>query len=377
MSISDSTVTGSWEQGIDIDWDGADPVDSVTLTNTQVNNNGHGSGDSGVRLRNVNGPVVITNCDFNDNGFDGFSPEISVVGDLEIYGGEANGNVDDGYDLRVTGNATVIGATANTNGEHGIIASMPGTLFFQDCIANGNQVGSGLYIEWQDPDPIDGASVIDCTANDNGLAGGGNGIIVNHVAGPVTVTGTTTNGNSRTGVRVDNAGNTVLIRSAESSFGLEEGFKVDVDIGPVTVLDCVADGNTLEGLVVRRETLDVESLYVRRNAFVANGGTGIALSDLVGSGLMSVQCNDIADNDFGLYLNAPVTVDARKVWWGHVSGPSGQGPGTGDGIYAEPGGTITYNPWLMQSITSPLTDCEMFGSGFESGLLEEWDVVVQ
>lgn len=169
----------------------------------------------------------------------------------------------------------------------------------------------------------------------------------------------------------------MLIRDAVASFGLEDGIKVDADVGPVTILDCVAEGNVAEGLIVRGENVDVEALYVRRNAFVANGGTGIALSDLVGSGLMSVQCNDVADNDFGLYLDAPVTVDARKVWWGSTTGPSGQGPGTGDGIFAEPGGTITYNPWLMQSITSPLTDCEMFGSGFESGLIEEWDVVVQ
>jgi len=381
ITIADSTVTGSNEQGLDIEEYNSDPVDSVTLTNTVVNNNGHGSGDSGVRLRDVNGPVVITNCDFNDNGLsgsgDGFSPEISVVGDLEIYGGEANGNADDGYDLRVTGNATVIGITASGNGDNGVVTDIPGTIFFQDCVANGNIEGSGFDLQWQDPDDLDAASVIDCTANNNGLAGGGNGIRVKHVAGPVTVVGTTTNGNSRTGVRVDATAGSVLIRDAVSSFGLEEGFKVDADVGPVTVLDCVADGNVDEGLVIFRENVDVESVNISRNVFSSNGGAGLAFLALSGSGPFKAKCNDIAGNSDGLYLADPVTVDARHIWWGDPTGPSGQGPGAGDAIFAESGGTITYIPWLVESFTAPVSGCPLFESDFESGLLEEWDVVVQ
>jgi len=380
LTIIDSTITGNVERGIDVERNGPDPVTSVTFTNLDVSNNGHGSGDSGVRLRDVGGPVVVTNCTFNDNGFsgggDGFTAESDVVGDLEIYGGEANGNADDGYDLRVTGNTTVIGVTASSNFEDGVVTEISGTIFFQDCVANDNQEGSGFDLQWQDPDPIDGASVIDCTANNNGLAGGGNGIRVKHVTGSVIVVGARTNGNYWTGVRIDDTAGSVLIRDAESNFGLEEGFKIDADVGPVTVLDSVAEGNATEGLVVRRENVDVESLYVRRNAFVSNIGTGVALLGLGGSGPMSVQCNDIADNTFGMYLDSEVTVDARKVWWGSTTGPGEQGPGTGDGIFAEPGGTITYDPWLPESALSPTTTCEFFSSGFESGLAEEWDVVV-
>ena len=56
-----------------------------------------------VKLRDVEGPVVVTNCTFDNNGADGFLVEDSVIGDLEIYGGQANGNGDDGYDLRRSG----------------------------------------------------------------------------------------------------------------------------------------------------------------------------------------------------------------------------------------------------------------------------------
>lgn len=381
LTISDSTITGSSAHGIDVHWYDSDPVDSVTLTNLDINNNGTTNGGSGVRLRDVTGPTTITNCDSNDNGSvsqggDGFTAEAGIVGDIEIHGGEAIGNGDDGYDLRVTGSTTVTGVTASNNFENGVVTEISGTAFFQDCVASANEQGFGFDIQWQEPDHLDGATMIDCTAHNNGLAWGGNGIRVKHVTGPVTVVGARTNGNYWTGVRVDDAAGSVLIRDAVANSNFEDGIKIDADAGPVTVLDCVADGNTADGLIVNRETVDVETLLVRRSAFVANGGTGVSLSGLGGSGSMSVKCNDIADNYFGVYLDSTVTVDARKVWWGNTTGPSSQGPGTGDGIFAEPGGTITYNPWLEESFLSPLTNCEMFGSGFESGLFEEWDVIV-
>lgn len=376
VTISNSTVSGSWAQGIDIEWYNSDPVDGVTLTNVGVIDNGIDGVESGVRLREVTGPVLVTNCTFDNNGEDGFLSENSVLGDLEIFGGHANGNGDDGYDLRVTGNATVIGATANNNDETGFVVEMPGTIFFQDCVANDNIDGSGFDLQWQDPDYLDGASVIDCTAHNNGLTGGGgNGIRVKHVVGPVTVVGARTNGNNRTGVRVDDTAGSVLVRRAESNFGLEEGFKIDADVGPVMVVDCVADGNVDEGLLINRETVDVESVSIRRNIFVNNGATGVDLPGLGGAGPFVARCNDIEGNAYGLYLDGPVTVDARNVWWGSPSGP---GPiGSGDGVYAEPGGTILHQPWLSQSFTSSHSKCEFFGSGFETGLSEEWDVVVE
>ncbi len=377
VAISDSTVSGAWNKGIDIDWYNSDPVDGVTLTNVDVVNNGVGGGDSGVRLRDVAGPVVVTNCTFDGNGADGFSPETSVVGDLEIDGGHANGNLgDDGYDLRVVGTVTVTGATASGNADKGFSVDSQGTVLFEDCTANDNQLGSGFSIFWQDPNPLDGVSISNCTANNNGLTGGGNGIIVKHVEGYVTVTGTTTNGNSRTGVRVDATVGPVLISDAVSSFGLEEGIKIDADVGPVTVKDCLADDNALEGLRVNGESVDVEGLTLTRNTFINNDGTGVALFDLGGAGPFKAKCNDIAGNTNGMYLDTSVTVDARHVWWGDPTGPSGQGPGAGDTVYTEPGGTILFDPWLPETFAAPVSGCPIFEADFETGTLAEWDGVV-
>ncbi len=377
VSILDSTITGNADNGIYLEQLGPGPVTSVTLTNTDVSNNGHGAGAIGVKLRDVEGPVVVTNCSFDNNADDGFLAEDSVIGDLEIYGGHANGNGDDGFDLHAIGNATVIGAVASGNSNYGFELDMPGTVFFQDCVANNNLDGGGFEFYWQDPDPIDAISVIDCIANNNGLSGGGEGVSISNVAGPVTVVGTQAIGNADAGIAIREANNTVLIRNVTSLSNGEDGIKLDVGGGPISVLDSLVDSSVGAGIAIAYGGVDIENLLIRRNAITGNGTNGIEFYDVGGPGPFVTTCNDIVGNPTGLYLSDSVTVDARKVWWGDPTGPSGQGPGAGDPIYADPGGTIIFNPWLTDSFISPLTTCELFGSGFETGLVEEWDVVVE
>jgi len=376
ISVTTSVITGNGDQGININWDGADPADSATITNTTISNNGHIGNDSGVRIRNLDGPIVITNCTVNDNGADGVSPETSVTGTIEITGGQANGNSDDGFDLRVNGDVTVIGATANTNGDQGFAIDCPGTLHIEDCIANDNETGSGFALYWQDPDRIDEVTVINCTANSNGLSGGGNGIIIKHVTGQVLVSGTVTNGNDRTGLRIDDTIGSVVIKDAISNSGLEEGIKLDVDVGPVTVINSVAENNAYGALIIDPLDGDLESVSIRHNTFQNNGATAVEFNSLGGSGSFIAQCNDIAGNTGGIYLSNAVTVDARWIWWGDITGPAGQGPGAGDGIWADPGGEILHDPWLQQSFSSAHSRCGLFRSGFEPGFTGEWNVVV-
>lgn len=377
LAIVDSTITGNADNGIYAELIGPDPVTAVTLTNTNVNNNGHSAGEIGVKLRDIEGSVVVTNCTFDDNADDGLAVEGSVIGDLEIYGGHANGNGDDGFDLDAVGNATVIGVAAGGNANHGFELTMPGTVFFQDCVANGNLDGDGFRLEWQDPDPIDAISVVDCTANNNGISGGGEGVDIRNVAGPVTVVGTDATGNADAGIAVRGVNNTVLIRSVTSVSNGEDGIKLDAGGGPISVLDSLVDGSAGAGIAIAYGGVDIENLQIRRNTIAGNGTNGVEFYDVGGPGPFIAKCNDIVGNPTGLYLSDSVTVDARHVWWGDPTGPSGQGPGAGDAIFAEPGGTILFDPWLAESYAAPESGCPIFESNFETGLLEEWDGVVQ
>jgi len=62
----------------------------------------------------------------------------------------------------------------------------------------------------------------------------------------------------------------------------------------------------------------------------------------------------IKDNQFdgnivhGLYSgNSMVNIDAKNNWWGDITGPSGDGPGSGDSM-AIPGSDVDYSLWLLQ-----------------------------
>lgn len=369
VGISDSTVSGNWNRGIDIDWYNSDPVDSINLTNVEVVDNG----DAAVRLRDVSGPVVVDNCTFDGNGADGFLVESSVIGDLEINGGRANGNLDEGYDVRVVGDVTIIGATANGNADCGMRVDSQASVHIEDCVANDNPVGSGINVEWQDSVPVDGATVINCTANNNGTTGGSEGIFFGNVVGPMIVVGSEAIGNGEAGVSLRDCVGSVFISGVTSATNGEDGIKLDVGGGPMTVLDSVVDGNAGSGLSFAYGGVDVESISISRNSFIGNVGVAIDFYDIDGPGPFKAKCNDVVGNTTGMYLSDEVTVDARHIWWGDPTGPSGDGDGAGDAVTAEDGGVINYTPWLAETFTAPISGCPIFESGFESGTLGEWD----
>lgn len=75
---------------------------------------------------------------------------------------------------------------------------------------------------------------------------------------------------------------------------------------------------------------------------VAVGGTNVST---VGHG------NSFAGNvTAGWYSDAGLTNDAAANWWGHASGPSGTGPGTGDAVS---GASVVFSPWLVVGDTNP------------------------
>ena len=324
--ISDAVVETNDEDGILIEWNGVDPVDQVTMTNVTSNGNGVIDG-SGIQITDVEGATTVTDCEASNNGLDG------------------------------------------------VIIGSPNSVRVEDTTANLNQSGNGIKIEDVDGDAPDFVEIIDCTANSNGLAGGGNGIYVKPVEGSVTIAGSTTNGNSRTGIRIDDLNGSALISHVISNNGLEEGIKIDADTGPVTIVGSTSDGNALEGIKIESVTIELEEVTLKRNLITNNDDAGVAFVGFGNTGAFDATCNDIAGNGFGFYLDGNVTIDARHVWWGHPSGPSGQGPGTGDGVFAEPGGELDFDPWLTESFTAPISGCPIFEADFESGTLAEWDAM--
>ncbi len=89
---------------------------------------------------------------------------------------------------------------------------------------------------------------------------------------------------------------------------------------------------------------------VVENDFSGNGfshdGAGIILSNGQASGTIAtnvVHENNITGNRQGAIYTGSESVDLIHNWWGDATGPSGDGPGTGDAVS---GSNIEYDPWL-------------------------------
>lgn len=89
------------------------------------------------------------------------------------------------------------------------------------------------------------------------------------------------------------------------------------------------------------------------NNHIRNWGTGVVIYlcdpnvyTCTSSGFANAtfNFNNLTGNvdDGFVNLNAPLTVNGEKNWWGAITGPSGGGPGTGDSV----SGDVDFTPWL-------------------------------
>jgi len=105
-------------------------------------------------------------------------------------------------------------------------------------------------------------------------------------------------------------------------------------------------GNTIAGTTVL--TLWESSPWEETQA------DGVFIDDDAGTG-NEFHYNNIYNNDSdGMENQIATTVDATCNWWGNVSGPSGDGPGSGDAVH----GDVSFVGWLLSP--APGGSCYLF-----------------
>ncbi len=88
------------------------------------------------------------------------------------------------------------------------------------------------------------------------------------------------------------------------------------------------------------------NLQIIYNDITNNLGPGIKIPSNVDLGNAVINNNNITGNvNFGIQNLSTAGVDAENNWWGNASGPSGEGPGTGDAVSID----VDYTPWLDAS----------------------------
>ena len=149
--------------------------------------------------------------------------------------------------------------------------------------------------------------------------------------------------------------------------GDDVGFTVDADDGDFAislsidndsevsishnVLAGAVDGITTRGGLLDNSTVSIQDNQINENDY------GVYLESVDSGSTVLINSNHLADNDdYGLYVeDSTVIVDATENWWGHPSGPSGGAidpvtetiaNGTGVAVSEH----VHFDPWLTAYI---------------------------
>lgn len=128
---------------------------------------------------------------------------------------------------------------------------------------------------------------------------------------------------------------------------ISAGAYVNVDSNSISGNRGVAssDGSASAGILVSTFFGAGTEAHITRNMLTDNT-IGVAVGyDGSDASTAVIQNNNIAGNEYGVVSTASV-VDAQINWWGDASGPSGQGPGTGDTVSTN----VLFCPWLDMPI---------------------------
>lgn len=189
----------------------------------------------------------------------------------------------------------------------------------------------------------------------------GIGVFIIGQGAGVTVDGNTISDNG-TGIRLDDGGFLeVLVRNNLIS---------DVDLSLILIIQGVATiaqndllGPATHGIEARAGLPQTEDTRVTatKNRINTGSGTGIEALHFAGTKVVVMEAhdNDLSGNGAGAingYVSNPF--DAEQNWWGHRSGPSGVGLGSGTSVST----LIDFTPWRCNG-----TDTQPGIRGFQPG----------
>ena len=146
-------------------------------------------------------------------------------------------------------------------------------------------------------------------------------------------------------------GNTIADSGVLNGVGIEVGVIAGTGNPPESVPgilaatlgaihDTIISENTVMGEYFGLYLYNLTGTDVYNNILSGNTSVGIGLWD--GNIDNVFRYNSIAGNAYGLYNGTGSLVDAALNWWGDASGPSGEGPGSGDAVSSD----VIFSPWL-------------------------------
>lgn len=178
--------------------------------------------------------------------------------------------------------------------------------------------------------------------------------ITNNTIEPTT-TPTWDGGTLAIGVNIKAADDTVVQNSTIGNSTETEGIR----LAGKAASDCFTEELNADRSIIRDNTIRTASgpgVYFKRtggdpgNALsttvrcndITQNGTGVQAEDPSAASPTTVTLNDIRTNSAGVRNLGVDSLSAVRNWWGSASGPSGNGPGTGDSAL----GSVDFANWL-------------------------------
>jgi hypothetical protein len=363
ITVTNVTVKQSTEDGIRLRGYGSNVVS--TIIDATAQNNGGANIGRGFSIE-TNGDVSITDATSQGNERENYKIEIVNGGNLTLNNVLSDGgNVEEGMELRLEGggSATFDGVTTTNNDREGMQLEIAdgGSAVLNDITATGN-TQEGIKAELFGGGSI---TITNALSNQNLQDGFDIALAEN---GNITISDAEAraNGDPNAQTPDDRLYNGFSLEAAEGDIRLRNTSTVSntasglalISSGSVLLTNVTVQGNGSDGINLAQAPFlgpednlgIINSIIVGNNVDpTANGTGGIVLAELDPNGTLAVTGNIIADNGTaGLVLNTVPTqtiLQAVGNWWGDSSGPSGNGPGSGDGVVAN-AGSIVFTPWI-------------------------------
>jgi parallel beta-helix repeat protein len=387
-------VEVAWAKGRNVALDVNGTYHGVVIEHS----NFHTSGAWGFSARGVVDSMHVEESRFDDNGWDnpahgiGFDIDVGTQAqNISVIGGSFSNNTSKGINLTNLKDSTFTGVTANDNTQAIVLYEWRGAsenIIIAGCTAHGN-AQDGVFIGRQENFTIDHVTVDGCNLQNNSRTGLFTWVIVDTAPASTGIeilnshfeqnqrgiwlemptNGLTVSDN----VVLDSAlhGITVFDANAtiEGNTVRDSAFSGIIVLGSqgVTIENNIVEDNVEAGILagtstnvsilgntIQRNSLSAEfnrggvNLFgdladsnVNDNRIADNGDAGIWVEPGSGAG-NAAHGNCIEGNAAGAFNNSPNVLDATDNWWGDASGPSDEGPGTGDSVSAN----VDFDPWL-------------------------------
>ncbi len=141
-------------------------------------------------------------------------------------------------------------------------------------------------------------------------------------------------------------------------YGIEVQAGAKATIEDNTITDClgVVDIYTSAAIAVSDsyEAGGSEAIITGNKLTDNRYGIYVGVGDADTSEVTAHNNNISGNTEYGIKSIATEEVDATNNWWGDASGPSGEGPGTGDAVSTN----VLYEPWLMEEDGAETTESD-------------------